>query len=139
MASQPLNLFFSALTVVVTFSASALPETAYRTYAQSYKDAALAFCIATAYKADEHASTDAAASARGIDNWGQYDLEESTGKVPELIDKYLAREYHSKHSREIKLDLMKCMDMYHGAELEALVKQYVEHPDRTYAQDELSR
>jgi methionine synthase II (cobalamin-independent) len=111
------------------------PEVASRSYAQNYKDSALAFCIARAYSSEPKAYQDASATASGIDEFSRYDLENATGEVPKLVDQYLAREYHSFQGPEVKLNLMKCFDMYHSADLEKQVRRFVSKPKRTYNQD----
>jgi len=113
----------------------AMTDAPSRTYAQNYKDSALAFCIAKAYQAEPRAKADAVATAGGLDTWTSYDLENSTGEIPKLVERYLAREYSSKQGPDTRLDLMKCIDMYHGKELAALVKKYVLQPTHTYNQD----
>lgn len=112
-----------------------LPKAAYRTYAQNYKDSALAFCIAKAYESEPKTYTDAIATADGLDNWGSYDIENSTGEIPRLVKSYLIRDYPSFQGPTIKLNLLKCIDLYHSKELEELVKRYVSEPNRTYRQD----
>ncbi|SCB87848.1 Type VI secretion system (T6SS), amidase immunity protein [Kosakonia oryzendophytica] len=130
---------FVVLLTVLSFSAVAAdaqrPDAASRTYAQNYKDAALALCVAKAYASEPGASKDAAASASGLDNWSEYDAEKGAGKMGELVDKYLAREYHSHQGNDVKLNLMKCIDMYHSAGLEQQVRDYVPHPKRSWMQD----
>ncbi|AUP77025.1 hypothetical protein CWS02_23345 [Enterobacter sp. EA-1] len=99
---------FVALLTVLSFSAVAAdaqrPDAASRTYAQNYKDAALALCVAKAYASEPGASKDAAASASGLDNWSEYDAEKGAGKMGELVDKYLAREYHSHQGERRKTE-----------------------------------
>ncbi len=112
-----------------------LPDAAYRPYGQNYRDIALTYCVARAYRSEPKASEDAIYSSSGIDNWTRYDLENNTGQIEKLVNKYLSREYHSFEGPSIKLNLMKCMDMYHSKELDALVKKYVRKPNRTYVQD----
>ncbi|KOC89984.1 T6SS amidase immunity protein Tai4 family protein [Winslowiella iniecta] len=128
------RVYLAGVSLIATSAWSAqLPETAYRTYAQNYKDAALAYCVSQAYAADGNAHADASASANGIDNWGEYDLENSSGKVPELVKEYLSRDYQSKHGHGTRLNLMKCLDMYHSVQLQELVEKYVPHPEKSYA------
>lgn len=106
-----------------------------RTYAQNYKDMVLAYCIAKAYAADPHASKDATATAGGLDQWSNYDAEEGASEIPKLVGRYLSRQYHSIQGEQTKLDLLKCIDMYHSKELDVLVKKYVQNPQHTYIQD----
>ncbi len=112
-----------------------LPEVASRTYSQNYKDMMLAACIGTAYKSDAHASGDATDTASALNEWGNYDVENSTGKTEQIIDQYMARKYNSIHGENVRLDLLKCLDMYHSKELDAQVKRYVGKPNHTYRQD----
>ena len=113
-----------------------LPEVASRSYAQNYKDLALAYCIARAYSDDPRATADAAATAAGLEStWTNYDLEKGAGEMSKLVDSYLARTYNSIHGPQIRLDLLKCLDMYHSKELQAQVKRFVSAPTRSYKQD----
>jgi Type VI secretion system (T6SS), amidase immunity protein len=107
-----------------------------RTYAQNYKDMMLAECVAMAYRAEPAAMSDAQNTASALDAWSQYDVEESTGKSDEIILRFLQREYHAKSDAGARLDLLKCIDMYHSDELDAQVRQYVPNPARTYYQDQ---
>lgn len=113
-----------------------LPEVASRTYAQNYKDLALASCIAQAYSGEPKAAADAGATAGGLDStWTNYDPEKGGGEISKLVSRYLARKYNSIHGPDIKLDLLKCLDMYHSKELDAQVKRFVSKPNRTYRRD----
>jgi hypothetical protein len=111
------------------------PEAASRTYAQNYKDLALAICISKAYESEPKASKDASATASGFDEFSSYDLDNAAGEISRLVEKYLAREYHSIQGPDVKLNLMKCFDMYHSAEMETLVRRFVIYPKRTYNQE----
>ncbi|WP_312686923.1 T6SS amidase immunity protein Tai4 family protein [Kosakonia sp.] len=124
------------LLMTISFSAAAeRPAAASRTYAQNYKDAALALCVAKAYASEPGASKDASASASGLSNWSEYDAENGAGKMGELADQFLARQYASHQGNNIKLNLMKCIDMYHSNALEQQVRDYVPHPKRSWMQD----
>lgn len=79
-----------------------------------------------------------ASSPQSHNEWTRYDIENATGVNVQIIDRYLARTYHAKEAPDVRLDLMKCLDMYHSAELDAQVKQYVDRPSATYAGDEES-
>ncbi|EGH04738.1 hypothetical protein B7R56_09785 [Pseudomonas savastanoi pv. retacarpa] len=56
-----------------------------------------------------------------------------------LIDKDLARDYTSplidSEVKGVKFYLLKCLDLYPGKELNALVKKFVIKPGHTYRQD----
>lgn len=115
---------------------SELPEVASRSYAQNYKDLALASCIARAYSDEPRATADASATTAGLEStWTNYDLEKGAGEMSKLVDSYLARTYNSIHGPQIRLDLLKCLDMYHSKELQAQVKRFVPTPSRSYKQD----
>ncbi len=113
-----------------------LPEVASRTYAQNYKDLALSTCIAQAYAGEPKAVADAGATAGGLEStWTNYDVEKGGGEIQKLVDHYLKRQYNSIQGPDIKLDLLKCLDMYHSKELEAQVRRYVPNSNRTYKQE----
>jgi len=112
-----------------------LPDAANRSYAQNYKDKVLAACIATAYKGTKDVSRDATYTASALNEWGRYDIDGSTGKMEEIISQFLSRPYHSIHSEEVHLNLLKCIDLYHSKELEAQVKLYVSNPTGSFLKD----
>jgi hypothetical protein len=116
--------------------ARGLPEAAMRTYDINYRDMMLAGCIATAYKDAPQVAKDAEYSVGAFHEWTRFDMESATGVKDQIIDRYLARTYHAKDAPDVRLDLMKCIDMYHSEELDAQVKQYVDRPSATYAGDE---
>jgi hypothetical protein len=116
---------------------SELPEVASRTYLQNFKDLALSSCITTAYAADPKVAADAGATVAGLDStWTEYDPERGAGEITKLVEKYLARTYNSIQGPSIKLDLLKCLDMYHGKELEQLARRVVLQPARSYRLDQ---
>lgn len=138
--------FVATVLTLVFESASAeqkhleLPEVASRSYAQNFKDLALSACIAAAYASDPKASADAGATTGGLaSTWTNDDAELAAGEITRLVAKYLAREYHSIHGPGIKLDLMKCLDLYHGEELDRLTRRVVPQPNRSYRQDDTTR
>jgi hypothetical protein len=106
------------------------PAAAQRNHVQNFKDMALSSCIARAYSSSDAAAKDAAASASGFNEFTRYDAENATGRIPALIADYLARPYASFQGPSVRLDLMKCMDMYHEPELAALARRYVIPPER---------
>ncbi|AVX25296.1 type VI secretion system amidase immunity protein Tai4 [Pseudomonas syringae] len=115
------------------------PQGMERTYAQNYRDMVLATCIANAYKGEKNTAMDAGSSVTALREWAYYDLEKSPSAVKALIDKYLARDYTNplveSEIKGVKFDLLKCLDLYHSKELNALVKEVVIKPDHTYIQD----
>jgi hypothetical protein len=115
------------------------PQAGARTHAQNYKDMVLATCLANAYKGDPGAAIDAGSSVSALRDWTVYDLEKSPDAVKALVDSYLARDYrHPLAELEVKgvrFDFLKCLDLYHGKELDALAKRVVIHPKRMYRQD----
>lgn len=115
------------------------PQAGARTYAQNYKDIALATCITTAYKYDADVGKDAGSSVSALRDWGSYDLEQGPLAIRRLVDDYLARDYHNpmveSEIKGVRFDLLKCLDLYHSTDLEVQVKQMVFDPERTYRQD----
>lgn len=117
-----------------------LPQGGSRNYAENYKDMILAICIATAYKDDPQVAKEAGASAGVLSDWTDYDVDKSPNAIKSLVDSYLSRHYHDSLYSEVKgmrFDLLKCLDLYHSKELDAQVKRFVLHPNRTYQQDNL--
>ena len=134
-----------ALSLVLTTSncfaypPTSSPEGMYRTFEKNYKDMALATCITTAYKYDVNVGIDAGSSVSAMRDWTYYDMEKSPLAVKALVEKYLARDYTTplaeSRIRGIKFDLLKCLDMYHSKELDALTKKVVTDPNHTYMQN----
>lgn len=115
----------------VASSPESSPQGMERTYEQNYKDMVLATCIANAYKGDKSTAMDAGSSVTALREWAYYDLEKSPDAVKALIDQYLARRYTNplveSEVKGVKFDLLKCLDLYHSKELNALVKEVVIH------------
>ena len=126
-----MNKIACALTLMAAVPAAAKDApvsrsaAAQRSYLQNFKDMALSSCIAKAYASSPDAARDAVASAGGFNELTRYDAESATGKIPALVTEYLARPYASFQGPSVRLDLMKCIDMYHGPELAALARRYV--------------
>ncbi len=95
--------------------------------------------MANAYTNDRKAATDAGSSASALRDWTYYDLEKSPDAIKSLVDKYLARDYHNplveSEIKGVRFDFLKCLDLHHSKELDALVKRIVIKPMRTYRQD----
>lgn len=97
----------------------------------NFKDRALAACISEAYKGSP-AGEDADLTQSVFLDWTYYDDEKGDPAVDQLVEKYLRRDYSNpvEGYASAKFDLLKCLDMYHSAELEKLVRKYVPHPAR---------
>lgn len=108
-----------------------------RSYAQNYQDMILASCIARAYKNDPIAGKDANYSASVFVDWTLYDVEKSSQAIDQLIDRYLARDYHNPlvEYQGIQFNLLKCIDLYHSHELVEQVKKFVPNPQHSFKQD----
>ena len=115
--------------------AAASPQAAARTHAQNYKDMVLATCVANAYRTDKDAAIDAGSSVSALRDWTYYDMEKSPDAIKFLVDSYLARDYHNplveSEIKGVRFDFLKCLDLYHSAELGALVRRFVIDPKRT--------
>jgi hypothetical protein len=116
------------------------PQAGVRTYAQNYKDMVLAECVATAYKDEPMVVMDAGSSVSALRDWTYYDWEKNPYDiVTALVRQYLARDYHNplveSEIKGVRFDFLKCLDLYHSRELDALVKRVVIHPKHTYRQD----
>lgn len=115
------------------------PQAGACTHAQNYKDMVLATCLANAYKGDPGTATDAGSSVSALRDWTVYDLEQSPDAVKALVDSYLAHDYRhplaESEAKGVRFDFLKCLDLYHSKELDALARCVVIHPKRTYRQD----
>ena len=110
-----------------------------RSYLQNFRDLALSRCIATAYKSSPDAARDAAASAGGLFEWSNFDVEAGGATLDALIARTLAQTYGSFQGPSVRLDLMKCFDLYHGPALAALARKVVARPNRTWLRDNPER
>lgn len=100
-----------------------------RNNATNYKDRALAYCVAQAYK-NTPAEEDAQTTGAVFLDWTYYDLD-ANPEINALIDKYLGRDYSNPFEgyEKAKFNMLKCIDMYHSKELEQQVRKYVAHPN----------
>lgn len=109
-----------------------------RTYAQNDKDMVLATCIANAYRNDKDATADAGSRERvaGRDRL-RHGKEPGCGPVAggPLSGAELANPLAEAEVKGLRVDRLKCLDLYHSRELEALARQLVIHPGHTYRQD----
>ncbi|KVE07133.1 type VI secretion system amidase immunity protein Tai4 [Burkholderia anthina] len=127
---------FQPAMVVAKDAAQPSPEAGSRTYLQNFKDMVLAECLATAYKHEPGASTDIGSSASALRDWTYYDMERAPDVIHALVANYLARDYRNpiveSEVRDVKFDFLKCLDLYHGKELDAAAKKVVLRPNGTY-------
>ncbi|VWC55963.1 hypothetical protein BLA18112_00277 [Burkholderia lata] len=117
-------------------AAKASPEAGSRTYIQNFKDMALAECLATAYKREPGVSKDIGSSTSALRDWTYYDMDRAPDIIHALVAKYLARDYRNpvveSEVGDVKFDFLKCIDLYHGKELDAVAKRLVPRPNGTY-------
>lgn len=124
-----------------------------RSYQQTFKDMALSFCLSQAYHRVEKVKDDTLYTAAALHSWSRYEYDEAKDKMTHLVSEYLAKPYRhepvtdetaveneeleapSHPPHHLELFLLKCLDLYHGPELEKLVKEYVIDPGRSYAED----
>lgn len=135
------GVFLSCLSLnSPAFASPSSPEGMERTYKQNYKDMVFATCIANAYKDESKTAVDAGSSASALRDWTYYDFEKSPEAVNALIKKYLTKDYTNPlveaEIKGVKFDLLKCLDLYHSKELDALTKKVVIRPGHTYVQDQ---
>ncbi len=126
--------------VISSFAASKLgdkTEADSRTYAQNYKDAMLAGCIARAYEKETLAYKDSRDTASLLMEWSNYDAENSLDEIDRIQNKYLNREYHDPliENKDSKFELLKCFDMYHSKELNNQVQRFVSKPKDNFRKD----
>ncbi|VWC93186.1 hypothetical protein BLA18110_03520 [Burkholderia lata] len=125
-------------------AAQVSPEAGSRTYIQNFKDMVLAECLATAYKQEPGASKDIGSSISALRDWTYYNMERAPDAVHALVAKYLARDYRNPvvetEVGDVKFDFLKCVDLYHGKELDAVARKLVLRPNNTYrAENSLMR
>lgn len=111
-------IFFICLaTMLFSMRANAKSEYSAEQYIKNY---ALSVCVAKRYNSKE-VKDDASAAARGYLEFGDYSLAAHSA-VRKLVDEFLAKTYSSQSGEP--MTLAKCIDVYHSAELENIVKQY---------------
>ncbi|HDR9498506.1 TPA: type VI secretion system amidase immunity protein Tai4 [Burkholderia cepacia] len=127
---------FQPAMIVAKDGAQTSPEAGSRTYLQNFKDRVLAECLATAYEQEAGVSKDIGSSIGALRDWTCYDMERAPDVIHALVAKYLARDYRNpvveSEVGDVKFDFLKCLDLYHGKELDAVAKPLVLHPNRTY-------
>lgn len=101
-----------------------------RTNGHNFKDRALAFCVAEAYKGSP-AGEDAGVTGAAFLEWTYYDDQRGNPAIDDLVAKYLHRDYSTpvEGYAGARFDLLKCIDMYHSPELDQLMRKYVPHPE----------
>lgn len=109
------TVLFSTMLFPLQVSANANAE---YTSGQYIKNYALSVCVAKGYNSKQ-VKDDAAAAARGYLEFGDYSLAAHSA-VRKLADQFLAKNYSSQSGEAMVL--AKCIDFYHSAELDKLVK-----------------
>ena len=96
-----------------------------RDNATNFKDRALAFCVARGY-AGSPAGDDAASTAGIFLDWTYFDPA-ADDALDGLITRYLQRDYGTpiEGFSEARFALLKCIDLYHSRELDALAGRYL--------------
>ena len=126
-------------TCLAKSESSPSPQAATRTHAQNYKDMVLAACVAHAYRDDKGASIDAGSSMSALRDWTAYDMDQGPDAIRSLVDGYLSRDYTNplveSEIKGIRFDFLKCLDLYHGPELDAQARQLVIDPERVDRRD----
>lgn len=110
-------------------------ELRHRPYIETFKDMALSTCVARAYAAAPKVKSDGEAAASGYLEFGDFDVERGGEPLAALINRYLDRRYGSFQGPSVKLNMMKCIDLYHSDELDALGRRYVLHPRQSYERE----
>lgn len=136
-------LFFSLALVAIAVSVRAeppqaatdSPEAPSRTYAQNYRDMLLATCIARGYERVPEIGRDAGATSRALFEWTRFDMEHGSDEMGAVLDRYLKRDYQHPlvEYKGVRFELLKCLDMYHSADLDKLTKKWVVNPARRSA------
>ncbi|KGF66563.1 type VI secretion system amidase immunity protein Tai4 [Pseudomonas lutea] len=137
--------FLRLLAIMLTASAAfatdrpSSPQSLGQSYEQNYKDMVLATCVASACQDDKNVASDAGSSVSALRDWTNYDLEKSPDEVKALINSYLSRNYKNPlveaEVKGVRFDFLKCLDLYHSEELDALAKKVVISPGHTYKRD----
>ena len=109
------------------------PRAAERSYGQNFKDMAFAHCLSKAYEGDEAISSDITNSHRALMDWTYFDLEKAPEAVTKLVQEYLTLDYTNplanKEEPDLAFNYLKCLDLYHSAELNDLMLEIVPEPE----------
>ena len=134
------SLFAFAQPLAQVASSPQAPE---RTHLQNYKDMVLATCVATAYRQNSAAASDAASTVSALRDWTEYDLHHAPDAMEQLVDSFLARDYRNPlaeaESPGQQFNLLKCLDLYHSSELDAQAKRLVMRPKHSSSKDSQTR
>lgn len=112
------------------------PQAGLRTYKQNFKDMVLATCVAEAYRAEPRTSADVGSSVSALRDWTYYDLESGPDAIEPLVNSYLKKDYSNPlveaAIKGIEFNFLKCLDLYHGDDLEEVAARLVIDPEKTY-------
>lgn len=112
------------------------PQAGLRTYRQNFKDMVLATCVAEAYRDEPRTSADVGSSISALRDWTYYDLESGPDAIGNLVNDYLKKDYSNPlveaEIKGVKFSFLKCMDLYHGNDLEEVASRLVIDPEQTY-------
>ncbi|HEY1043773.1 MAG TPA: type VI secretion system amidase immunity protein Tai4 [Telluria sp.] len=138
MTVLPASVLILAL-AVPTHAESSKPESpsaAGRRDASNFKDMVLSICISRSYQDNVEVSGDAASTARALIEWTRYDAEKAPDEIEHLVAAYLQRDYSNPIADDAKrtsrFNLLKCLDLYHSAELERLTRRVVPTPQNRH-------
>lgn len=114
-----------------------------RSNASNFKDMILGICLARVYAPHAPVAADAGSSANALVEWTLYDAEKSPEHIEQLVGQFTRRNYANPLAESeqtgVKFDLLKCLDLYHSRELDALVKRVVLNPGRNYRESGRAR
>jgi hypothetical protein len=112
------------------------PQAGLRTYKQNFKDMVLATCIAKAYQDEPRTSADVGSSVSALRDWTYYDLESGPDVIGALVNNYLKKDYSNPlveaEIKGIEFNFLKCLDLYHGNDLEDVAARLVFDPEQNY-------
>ena len=115
------------------------PDARARSYGANYKDRIFALCLGRAYRSAPEANQDIMGTAALLLDWTYYDVEAASSPMMDLLGQYqpatVATSYISAPTTGTGSGLMKCLQLYHSAELDAQVRRFVADPARSYIED----
>ncbi len=88
---------------------------------QNLKAYALNFCIGEAFKEQKAIQTETIVAARAYFDFGRFG-HDAYIDAAKLATSFLAKNYISENGE--KLAMLKCIDLFHSKELDALAKKY---------------
>jgi hypothetical protein len=115
----------------IAMAAQAKPaETDFRSYTpvQNLKSYALTICLARGFADNKPFNIETHVAARAYIDFGKFGID-AYNEAAALATRFVAKNYESENGE--KLTILKCIDLFHSAELASLAKKYQRLRDKS--------